>query len=89
MADPDLVQRATVQQRTSDLSNQKARTETLKKCLADRGYTEFSLTSEQRAHLATLPEGSDERRAYLYKLATDGNVLKSQAVTHSAPKAGS
>ncbi len=85
MANPDLVQRAATQQRTSDLANQKARTEGLKKCLTDRGYTEFALTAEQRAHLATLPEGSDARREYLYKLATDGSVLKAQAVQHGTP----
>ncbi|HEV8442872.1 MAG TPA: hypothetical protein VGQ27_05305 [Steroidobacteraceae bacterium] len=85
MANPDLVQRAATQQRTSDLANQKARTEGLKKCLTDRGYTEFTLSAEQRAHLATLPEGSDARREYLYKLATDANVIKTQAVQHAAP----
>jgi len=89
MANPDMVQRAATQQRTSDLANQRARTDSLKKCLSERGYTEFALTPEQRAHLATLPEGSDARREYLYKLATDGSVLKSQAVSHPAPKAGS
>ena len=89
MANPDMVQRAATQQRTNDLANQKARTETLKTCLVQRGYTEFTLTPEQRAHLATLPEGSDARREYLYKLATDAKVLKSQAVPHTAPKAGS
>jgi hypothetical protein len=82
MANADMVQRAATQQRTSDLANQKARANSLKKCLADRGYTEFALTAEQRKQLATLPEGSNERREYLYKLATDANVLKTQAVVH-------
>jgi hypothetical protein len=89
MANPDLVQRAATQQRTNDLANQKARTETLKKCLVDRGYTEFELTPEQRQKLSTLPEGSDARREYLYKLATDSSVLKTQAVAHPAIKSGS
>ena len=89
MANPDMVQRAATQQRTNDLANQKARTETLKNCLVQRGYTEFTLTPEQRTHLATLPEGSDARREYLYKLATDGKVLKSQGMPHAMPKAGS
>jgi hypothetical protein len=84
MADSDMVQRAATQQRTSDLANQKARTNSLKKCLSDRGYTEFTLTPEQRKQLSSLPEGSDERRQFLYKLATDPNVLKSQAVAHPA-----
>ena len=49
-------------------------------CLVERGYTEFTLTPEQKAKLATLPEGSTERREYLYRLGTDPAVLKSQAV---------
>ena len=52
----------------------------------ERGYTEFALTPEQRAHLATLPQGSDERREYLYKLGTDPEVLKTQK---AARKSGS
>lgn len=47
----------------------------LKACLVDRGYVKLPLTSEQRRHLATLPEGSDVRREYLYKLATDPATL--------------
>jgi hypothetical protein len=77
-ADPDIVQRAATQQRTRDMAIQRARVTALKTCLIDRGYQEFQLTAEQRAHLATLPQGSDERRDYLYKLGTDPAVIKSQ-----------
>jgi hypothetical protein len=77
---PDVVTRAATQQTAQELAAQKAKTERLKSCLVDRGYTEFSLTPEQRAHLATLPQGSDARREYLYKLGTDNTVLTSQAV---------
>jgi hypothetical protein len=77
---PDVVSRAATQQTAQELAAQKAKTEQLKFCLVDRGYTEFSLTPEQRAHLATLPQGSDARREFLYKLGTDPGVLRSQAV---------
>jgi hypothetical protein len=76
-ASPDMVSRAATQQRAQELAVQRARSDALKSCLVDRGYTEFRLTPEQRKHLATLPEGSDVRRAYLHKLATDPEVLKS------------
>ena len=81
----DTVARAANQSQAAEVANNKARTARLKSCLTERGYTEFSLTAEQRAKLATLPEGSTERREYLYKLGTDATVLKSQAV----PKQGS
>jgi len=52
----------------------------LKSCLVDRGYQEFELTAEQRAELAKLPQGSDARRDYLYKLGTNPAVLSQQSV---------
>jgi hypothetical protein len=78
MASSDYVNRAAMQQRTQELAAQRARSDKLKSCLAGRGYTEFSLTAEQRAALAKLPEGSDARREYLYKLGTDPDVLARQ-----------
>jgi len=47
-------------------------------CLASRGYSKFLLTDQQRKALSKLKAGSDARRAYLYSLATDANVLRSQ-----------
>jgi hypothetical protein len=47
-------------------------------CLASRGYSKFVLTDEQRKRLSKLKAGSEARRAYLYSLATDPNVLQSQ-----------
>ena len=76
----DYASRAATQQQLREVAVAKARTQALKNCLVERGYTEFNLTSEQKARLATLPEGSTERREYLYKLGTDASVLKSQAV---------
>jgi hypothetical protein len=51
---------------------------TVDQCLAARGYSKFRLTEEQRHHLEKLKLGSDERRAYLYGLATDPAVLHGQ-----------
>src|SRR5579884_1224423 len=51
---------------------------TTAQCLAQRGYSKFTLTSEQRHRLGKLKAGSDERRAYLYSLASNAAVLESQ-----------
>lgn len=48
-------------------------------CLMQRGYSKFHLTDEQRHRLSKLKFGSDERRQYLYGLATDPTVLHTQA----------
>jgi hypothetical protein len=79
-ASADFVNRAAMQHRTQEMSEQLARNNALKSCLVNRGYTEFELTSEQRAQLAKLPLGSDERREYLYKLGTDVDVLTKQSL---------
>ena len=47
-------------------------------CLQKRGYSKFELTADQQKRLRKLKAGSDERRAYLYSLATDPAVLQSQ-----------
>jgi hypothetical protein len=49
-------------------------------CLVQRGYSKFRLTEEQRRRLSHLKFGSDERRAYLYGLASNAAVLQSQKV---------
>jgi len=79
-ASSDFVNRAATQQQNEELAAQRARKDALKSCLAGRGYTEFALTPEQRAELAKLPQGSAERRDYLYKLGTDPDVLTKQSV---------
>lgn len=83
-ANPDFVNRAAMQQRTQEMAEQRARNDALKTCLVNRGYTEFELTAEQRAELSKLPQGSDERRAYLHKLGTDPAVLGTQAISKPA-----
>jgi len=76
----DAANRAAMQQQSREMQAQRARNQALKSCLANRGYTEFELTRDQRAVLGKLPQGSDERREYLYKLGTDPQVLATQAL---------
>jgi hypothetical protein len=47
-------------------------------CLVDRGYSKFRLTDDQRRRLRKLKFGSDERRVYLYRLASSPAVLATQ-----------
>jgi hypothetical protein len=47
-------------------------------CLMQRGYSKFRLTDDQRRQLRHLKFGSDERRAYLYSLASNPAVLEAQ-----------
>lgn len=84
MASADFAQRAATQQRTREMAEQRARAEILKSCLAGRGYREFRLTAEQRAHLSTLQKGSTDYHEYLYELGTDGEVLGKQS--HAAAR---
>jgi hypothetical protein len=82
-ASDDFVNRAAMQQRQVEMQRLKARQAAMSSCLVNRGYVEFKLTEQQRQHLATLPEGSAERRAYLYKLGTDPTILKANKVSGS------
>ncbi|MDB5693407.1 MAG: hypothetical protein JWO81_2470 [Alphaproteobacteria bacterium] len=52
----------------------------LERCLTQRGYRRFKLTSGQRHRLSELPIGSDARHAYLHSLASNPDVLTRQAV---------
>jgi hypothetical protein len=47
-------------------------------CLAQRGYSKFVLTDEQRHALRKLKAGSEQRREYLYRLASNPVILQSQ-----------
>ena len=75
-ASTDYVSRAANQQRAMEMQMKQVRMETVRKCLVERGYTEFELTPEQRAELAQLRQGSQERLDYLYKLGTNPDFLK-------------
>jgi hypothetical protein len=50
----------------------------VERCLEDRGYSRFRLTSEQQDALRRLKKGSPERHRFLHALASDGDVLASQ-----------
>jgi hypothetical protein len=65
-----------MQQQQAEMMRLKARQDAMHACLVKRGYKEFRLTAAERAKLAKLPAGSDERRKFLYDLATDPEVLK-------------
>jgi hypothetical protein len=58
---------------------------TTAECLVERGYSRFILTGDQRRVLRKLKPGSDERRAYLYGLASNPAVLQNQKATPPKP----
>jgi hypothetical protein len=49
-------------------------------CLKQRGYVRFRLTEDQRKALNKLKKGSDERKHYLFRLASDPDVLSAQTL---------
>ena len=59
----------------------KALVSNAERCLIQRGYSKFRLTDEQRHRLRKLKFGSEERRTYLYRLATNSAILESQKVS--------
>ena len=54
--------------------------EVVEGCLKERGYVQFRLTDAQRETLSKLERGSEERREYLYRLASNADVLDAQAL---------
>ncbi|MEJ0060294.1 MAG: hypothetical protein WDM79_12245 [Terricaulis sp.] len=67
---------------SSDVQDQRSqyqhRQEVVEACLQEFGFTAFGLTDDQLAKLATLPRGSEERRAYLHGLSSDPERLAAQ-----------
>ena len=53
-------------------------------CLRERGYVQFRLTDAQRETLSKLDRGSDERREYLYSLASNPSVIEAQQLPAGA-----
>jgi hypothetical protein len=49
-------------------------------CLAARGYRPFVLTGAQAQELKTIQPGSKARQLFLYRLAVDPEVLKTQVL---------
>ncbi|MES1156774.1 MAG: hypothetical protein ABUL73_03240 [Alphaproteobacteria bacterium] len=72
------VNQAALEQRAQEMRARRAQVDSFGACMSGRGYRPFRLTSDQAAHLATLPEGSEERRQYLYTLGADPNILAHQ-----------
>jgi hypothetical protein len=54
-------------------------------CLISRGYQRFHLTAGQTKRLGRMKIGSDERRQYLYHLASDPGILQAQREPNPAP----
>ena len=75
-ASQDIVHRAATQQHPRQWPPSWRVKRALKSCLVERGYQEFALTPEQRAHLATLKVGSNEYLEYLYALGADASVVQ-------------
>lgn len=53
----------------------------LENCLVKRGYVQFRLTKSQYSKLKQYDYGSDDRRQYLFSLASDQTILDEQSVT--------
>lgn len=77
-ANPEDANQAAIEQRAQELAAKRAPKMAMERCLASRGYRQFKLTPEQAAHLATLPEGSAERRTYLHSIGSDPAVIAGQ-----------
>jgi hypothetical protein len=74
-ASVDYAQRAATQQRAQEMLAKRAQAEVFRNCVTERGYREFTLSPQQRAHLASLKSGSSEYLAYLHKLGSDPAVV--------------
>jgi hypothetical protein len=79
----EVSQRAASQQTAQEMETQRLRAEAYESCLSERGYQEFTLTPEQKAHLRTLKPGSNEYHEYLFSLGKDPAVLAAQKSTRS------
>jgi hypothetical protein len=79
-ASPEDANQAAMQQRAQEMNAKRAQKLGMERCLASRGYRQFKLTPEQSAKLASLPEGSAERREYLHKLGSDPAVVTAQSL---------
>lgn len=71
MASGDYATRAATQQRAQEMAAKRAQTDAYRGCLTERGYTEFNLTPEQAAKLASLKAGTNEYYEYLYELGVN------------------
>lgn len=79
MVSADFAQRAATQQRTREMAEQRARAESLRSCLVERGYRQIALSEEQVSQLAKLPKGSEEHLEYLYAISSDPEIVARQS----------
>lgn len=70
-APPDVVNRAANQQQSQAMAAQRMRADALKSCFVEHGYQEFKLSPEQRQHLGTLKQGTNEYLQYLAEIGAN------------------
>jgi len=78
-APPDVVNRAANQQQSQAMAAQRMRADALKSCFVEHGYKEFTLSPEQRQHLGTLKQGTNEYLQYLAEIGANPDGSASQA----------
>jgi hypothetical protein len=81
MASADFAQRAANQQQTREMADKRAKAESFRTCLVERGYREFALTSEQQIELSRHRKGSDGHFEYLYTLGSNPAVVEKQGLS--------
>ncbi|MEJ0061471.1 MAG: hypothetical protein WDM79_18760 [Terricaulis sp.] len=60
--------------------DENGRQDIVNQCLTERDYRPYRLTADQAARLATLRDGSTQRRRYLHQLGSDPAVLHAQSL---------
>ncbi len=78
-APQDVVNRAANQQQAAEIAASRAKVQALKSCYVQRGYKEFTLTSEQRAKLGSLQPGSNAYLQYLAEIGANASVVSAQS----------
>jgi Spy/CpxP family protein refolding chaperone len=80
MTSADFAQRAANQQQSREMAEKRARAESFRTCLVERGYREFALTPEQQAELSRRRKGTEAHVEYLYTLGSDAAVVEKQGL---------
>jgi hypothetical protein len=80
MTSTDFAQRAANQQQAREMAEKRAKAESFRTCLVERGYREFTLTPQQQSELSRHRRGTSEHVEYLYTLGSDPAVIEQQAL---------
>ena len=72
-----LLRRAYSPDRHRDALQQKLQSE-VDECLLESGYVKFSLSKDQKKVLNRYSQGSEERRAYLFYIGSNPNIVNAQ-----------